>query len=160
MKEFKIKKYQIHTDKIRNQDGVRFVLLADLHGLSYGKDNIRLLDAIYKLKPDAVLSAGDMIVRTHPDTLVTACKLMKNLAQDFPVYYALGNHEYKMLLSEEYRSYYEKYEKALKRAGVHILRNTHEHAILKGERFCFWSFPLNIIINPALRSLRGMLWKN
>lgn len=144
MKEFKIKKYQIHTDKIRNQDGVRFVLLADLHGLSYGKDNIRLLDAIYKLKPDAVLSAGDMIVRTHPDTLVTACKLMKNLAQDFPVYYALGNHEYKMLLSEEYRSYYEKYEKALKRAGVHILRNTHEHAILKGERFCFWGLELPI----------------
>ena len=54
-----------------------------------------LLKRIRREKPDAVLSAGDMAVRTCPDTLVTACKLLKELAQYFPVYYALGNHEYK-----------------------------------------------------------------
>lgn len=144
MKEFRIKNYEIRTDKIRDPEGVRLAFLADLHGISYGKDNIVLTEAIRKLSPDVVLSAGDMAVRTQPDTLVTACKLLKDLAEDFPVYYALGNHEYKMFLSKEYHSYYTKYEKALKKAGVHVLRNTHEHGILKGESFCFWGLELPI----------------
>ena len=96
--------------------GVRMILLADLHGISYGKDNIRLTETIRKLAPDVILSAGDMAVRTETDTLVTACKLLTELARDFPVYYALGNHEYKMFLSEEYRPYYAKYERALKKS--------------------------------------------
>ena len=84
MKEFRIKNYEIRTDKIRDPEGVRLAFLADLHGISYGKDNIVLTEAIRKLSPDVVLSAGDMAVRTQPDTLVTACKLLKDLAEDFP----------------------------------------------------------------------------
>ena len=76
MKDFRVKKYQIHTDKIQNPEGVRFVLLADLHGISYGRENVRLVETIRRLNPDAILSAGDMAVRTQPDTLVTACKLL------------------------------------------------------------------------------------
>ena len=131
-------------DKIHAPQGVRMILLADLHGISYGKDNIRLTETIRKLAPDVILSAGDMAVRTETDTLVTACKLLTELARDFPVYYALGNHEYKMCLSEEYRPYYAKYEKALKKAGVHILRNGHEAMVLQGEHFCFWGLELPI----------------
>ena len=144
MKKFRIKQYEIHTDKIHAPQGVRMILLADLHGISSGQDNIRLTETIRKLAPDVILSAGDMAVRTETDTLVTACKLLTELAGDFFVYYALGNHEYKMSLSEEYRPYYAKYEKALKKAGVHILRNGHESIVLKGERFCFWGLELPI----------------
>lgn len=43
------------------------ILLADLHGISYGKDNIRLTETI-QLAPDVILSAGDMAVRTETDT--------------------------------------------------------------------------------------------
>ena len=52
MKDFRVKKYQIHTDKIQNPEGVRFVWLADLHGISYGRDNIRLVETIRRLNPD------------------------------------------------------------------------------------------------------------
>lgn len=144
MKKFRIKQYEIHTDKIHAPQGVRMILLADLHGISYGKDNIRLTETIRKLAPDVILSAGDMAVRTETNTLVTACKLLTELAGDFPVYYALGNHEYKMSLSEEYRPYYAKYERALKKAGVHILRNGREDMVLQGEHFCFWGLELPI----------------
>ena len=144
MNKFRIKKYEIHTEKIQSPDGVRFVLIADQHGISYGKDNCRLLDTIHGLKPDAVLVAGDMAVRTQPDTLVTASKLLTALAEKFPVYYALGNHEYKMSLNGELREYYQKYEKALKRAGIHILRNTREHALFGVDRFCFYGLELPI----------------
>ena len=76
-------------DKIHAPQGVRMILLADLHGISYGKDNIRLTETIRKLAPDVILSAGDMAVRTETDTLVTACKLLTELAGDFPVYLSL-----------------------------------------------------------------------
>ena len=144
MDKFRIRQYEICTDKIRNPKGVRFVLLADQHGVSYGKDNCRLLDAIRDLKPDAVLAAGDMAVRTEPDTLVTAHKLLGALAERYPVYYALGNHEYKMSLAGEFQEHYEKYEKAIKNSGVHILRNTHEQALFGGDRFCFFGLELPI----------------
>ena len=84
MKKFRIKQYEIHTDKIHAPQGVRMILLADLHGISYGKDNIRLTETIRKLAPDVILSAGDMAVRTETNTLVTACKLLTELAGDFP----------------------------------------------------------------------------
>lgn len=60
-------------DKIHAPQGVRMILLADLHGISYGKDNIRLTETIRKLAPDVILSAGDMAVRAETNTLVTAC---------------------------------------------------------------------------------------
>ena len=144
MNTFRIKKYKIHTNKIQNPDGVRCVLMADQHGVSYGRDNCRLLDTIRDLQPEAVLAAGDMAVRTEPDTLVTACKLLTSLAEEFPVYYALGNHEYKMYLDGEFQEYYRKYEKAVRKAGVHILRNTHEEVIICGDHFCFFGLELPI----------------
>ena len=70
MKKFRIKQYEIHTDKIHAPQGVRMILLADLHGISYGKDNIRLTETIRKLAPDVILSAGDMAVRTETNTIL------------------------------------------------------------------------------------------
>lgn len=49
-----------------------------------------------------------------------------------------------MSLSEENGKQYRIYEKTLKKAGVHILRNEHEHAILKGNSICFWGLELPI----------------
>ena len=40
----------------------KFVLLSDLHNKVYGKHNKRLLYAITKQRPDAILIAGDMLV--------------------------------------------------------------------------------------------------
>ena len=37
MKKFRIKQYEIYMDKIHAPQGVRMILLADLHGISYGK---------------------------------------------------------------------------------------------------------------------------
>ena len=45
---------------------------------------------------------------------------------------------------EENGKQYRIYEKTLKKAGVHILRNEHEHAILKGNSICFWGLELPI----------------
>lgn len=123
MKNFRIKTYEITSKKINSPKPVCFVLLADLHGITYGKDNQALADAVNAQKPDAVLIAGDMIVRTEPGTMKPAVKLLKKLSARYPVYYALGNHEFQMLHGPR-RELYLSYERALENAGVCFLHNT------------------------------------
>ena len=141
MNRFRVRNYEIQSRKITASSGGRFVLITDQHGVSYGNDNEYLLKVIRRLKPDAVLIAGDMTVRTQLSTLKPAYSLLKRLARDYPVYYSLGNHEYKMsvkLAEDTYR----KYEAALLSAGVHVLRNTHEYGNLKGDSFCFYGLEI------------------
>ena len=62
MKKFRIKQYEIYMDKIHAPQGVRMILLADLHGISYGKDNIRLTETIRKLAPDVILCIMRLVI--------------------------------------------------------------------------------------------------
>ena len=144
MKKFRTVYHTINTHRIIPGKTVRFAVLADLHGLEFGPGNERLIQKIQECSPDAVLVSGDVIVRNCTDTFDTAAELLTRLAECYPVFYALGNHEYKMSLSEENGKQYRIYEKTLKKAGVHILRNEHEHAILKGNSICFWGLELPI----------------
>lgn len=127
MKRFKTVHYTIHSDKIKDTRGVRFAVIADLHGMEFGPDNKRLLEAIDKYRPDGVLIAGDMIVRNDPASMETAAVLLKRFADQYPVYYVLGNHEYKLYRSNpeenEMARDYQEYEKELKAAGIHIVHN-------------------------------------
>lgn len=127
MKRFKTVHYTVHSDKIKDARGARFAVIADLHGVEFGTDNKRLLEAIDKYRPDGILIAGDLIVRNESKTMETASFLLKRLAEQYPVYYALGNHEYKVYRSNpeenEVAENYQEYERALKAAGVHILHN-------------------------------------
>ncbi len=71
---------------------MRFAVLADLHGSIFGEENSALLKKIQENAPDAILLAGDMVVRMDPFTLETARKLLCTLAKNFPIFYAMGNH--------------------------------------------------------------------
>ena len=44
---------------------VRIVLLSDLHGKSFGRDNSRLIAKIGEQTPDAIFLDGDMIQRMY-----------------------------------------------------------------------------------------------
>ena len=127
MKRFKTVHYTIHSNKIKDARGIRFAVLADLHGMEFGPDNRKLLETIHRYRPDGILIAGDMIVRNDSASLKTASSLMRSLAQQYPVYYALGNHEYKLYRTDPQENCmaarYQEYEKELKTAGIHILHN-------------------------------------
>lgn len=130
MKKFRTVHYTVHTDKIKDARGARFIVLADLHGMEFGQNNEELLRAVDKYRPDGILLAGDMIVRREAGSFQTAADLLKKLVLQYPVYYALGNHEYFLYgadpdenaLVQEYREY----EDELKKAGVHFLHNESE----------------------------------
>ncbi len=131
---FVVRKYEIRTDKLVGD--LTMVLLADLHGYSYGSNNDRLIDAIDKIRPDAVLCAGDMFTAREIKGKVHTEQgeaLLKNLASRYPVYMASGNHEEKSkAYSKEFGNLFERYRQTLKRAGVVYLENESVYMTLPG----------------------------
>lgn len=121
---FVINRYEIADKRIKK--GCRMVMLADLHNKCYGKNNIRLLQAIRECKPDFIMVAGDIPTAKPGNSLDVAVSFMEELAKEYPVYYGNGNHEHRMKL---YLSIYgdmaERYGKALEKCGIRPLVNEH-----------------------------------
>ena len=119
-------KYEIVSDKIAKP--CKFVLLSDLHNKSYGKDNERLIMRIKEISPDAVLAAGDMLTAVRGQPFDNALILMKRLASEYPVYYGMGNHEYRLeLYPDQYGDVYDRYVSGLKAAGIEPLINQNTY---------------------------------
>lgn len=119
---FVTREYTLTTDKTENE--YTLVMLADLHNKSYGNDNEKLIAAIEKVKPDYVLTAGDILTAKPGKSFETALSFMKKLAVKYPIYYGLGNHEYRMkIYREDYGDAFDNYIGELKKAGIHVLDN-------------------------------------
>lgn len=121
---FIIRNYTCRNARIRKP--CRAVVLADLHNHKYGKENEVLLEAIRAACPDIILTAGDMITAkpgVRPDT---ALKLLEELARDYPVYFANGNHEHRLkLYPEKYGDMAQQLADGLDRIGIRPLVNEH-----------------------------------
>ena len=84
-----------YTVALQNLSGpVRIVLLSDLHGKSFGRENSRLIAKIQEQSPDAIFLDGDMIDRSADSADVQELlRLIERLHEIAPVYFAPGNHE-------------------------------------------------------------------
>lgn len=122
VKTYRVTSYELVSPKIKKE--FRFVVLSDLHNKSFGKNNDRLIAGIRRLRPDAVMIAGDMITATEKEDISGTIRLLETLAGQYPVYYGIGNHEEKLRRKRErYGSIYEDYMAALTKAGVTPLIN-------------------------------------
>lgn len=122
MNRFVVREYTFSSEKVKKE--VTFAFLSDLHDKKYGKDNVKLLNAIDNVKPDALLVGGDMIVATPGKENRNAKAFMNTLAEKYTIYYGMGNHEYRSdLYREEYGKMYDEYSKPLMERGVVFLRN-------------------------------------
>lgn len=144
MKTFKTSIYNISSTKLNTRQTVTFAVLTDLHGLVFGNNHQKLYEAIIGSHPDAVLVCGDMIVSRQISSLESAASFLLRLCDQIPVFYALGNHEYKMLLTPVVRDSYLNYEKLLTSAGVCFLHNEHISARFAGTDFIFHGLELPI----------------
>lgn len=122
MNRFVVRKYNIISDKINKP--VKAVFLTDLHNKQYGKNNKYLIQKIKEIDPDFILCGGDMIVASPGKDNTNAVRFLGDLAEEYKVYYALGNHEYRAnIYPEKYGDMYELFFRTLSEKSVVFLRN-------------------------------------
>lgn len=85
-----VTKYSISSDKTNN--GLKIVMLADLHDSSFGKDNSRLIQKVKAEEPDLICVVGDMLSYYTEDYSYLE-SLYSQLSDIAPTYCSLGNHE-------------------------------------------------------------------
>ena len=132
-KLFKITNYVINSAKVKN-DGFRLVFLSDLHSCIYGENNIKLLEAIDEQNPDLIICAGDMIVSGNLRKMDLTIDFMKKLAAKYKIYFANGNHEYRLKVRpEKYDRSYAEFKNELTDAGIVFLENNSQKVNVKGN---------------------------
>lgn len=82
--------YEVSTSK--TDSPVRIVQLTDLHNSEFGQGNEKLIRKVKEQEPDLVCITGDLLNLDEDNTEI-AENLIAKLAEDFPVYVSLGNHE-------------------------------------------------------------------
>jgi len=100
-----------------NFDGAKFVLLSDLHNKSFGENNMRLLSAIERQRPDFIIIAGDLVTAKQKEGSRVGLSLVKELAKKYDVFYARGNHEEKLFIEND------EYEEKIRATKAHYLVN-------------------------------------
>ena len=96
-------------------DGGRLVVLSDLHGRQFGRDNSRLAAAVEAAHPDVIALVGDFVDEwTDPAYLRPLLERLTALA---PCYFVSGNHEWAAGKMQETAA-------LLKECGVTYLSNT------------------------------------
>lgn len=125
MKDVVMTDYTIESEKISaGFQGFRFAVLCDLHSNSYGIDLHSLNRMIKKAGPDAVLVAGDMFNASVWDNPCQVINYLAALAGHFPVFFAPGNHEYRMkLYTDTYGDRYYAIRNYLSEKGVVFLED-------------------------------------
>ena len=97
-------------------EGMKVMLISDLHRKQFGKDYCILLDSVKAASPDIIIFAGDLYSKDEKE-VGGKVKFMKALNEIAPVYYAPGNHE--LHRPELCDAMFHK----LKSAGISALRN-------------------------------------
>lgn len=83
--------FRLKSMKIKKE--FKIVHLSDLQGKRFGKNNIKLIDAVKGLKPDIIMFTGDLVSSSARD-LTQGTNTLISINKIAPVYYILGNHEY------------------------------------------------------------------
>ena len=121
---------------------------SDLHGVSFGKNNEKLLATIDKISPDAIIIGGDMIIDKYKHMAndskakENAIHLLNKLCEKYTVFYGMGNHETKSRLHDKIKAEYKNYIYRIENKNLHILANKHEYVTIKGTRFCLYGLEL------------------
>lgn len=103
---------------------LRFALVTDLHSTWYGAGQTDLLASLEREQPDAVLLSGDIVDDERPRDAAEA--FLRAAAQKYPIYYVLGNHEFRMDDPDAVKRW-------ARELGVTVLEGTGQTVILNGQ---------------------------
>ncbi len=100
---------------------VRFAFLTDLHNPDL-ETECAIIEQLRAFTPDFVLVGGDVLIGKVGVSSRAAVHFMKELSQNWQVWYAYGNHESRMMAQPVlFDSMGQKYRKALADTGIHWL---------------------------------------
>jgi len=128
-----ITRYELVYDNLpKSFDGYRIVQISDMHGKTFGKENIGLAKRIISLKPDILLITGDMMSSTINDE-DAFLDFLDHFNKTCPIYMCLGNHEQiaGQLTSHGDNSRYSIFINNIREKGVMLLDN-EEISVKKG----------------------------
>lgn len=125
-----VEETEIISPKIKKDKTL--VFLSDLHNNEFGKGNRGLLAAIDRIRPDGVLSGGDMmVVKDGRAATDVPLALLRALSGRYPVFCGNGNHENRMERKKElYGDQYQRYRDQVRAMGITYLEN---ETVLFGE---------------------------
>ena len=150
--------YEIHTIEINKINILHehasdrqpvFIFFADLHGVTFGDNNAKLLKKIDSINPDAIIIGGDMIVEKKNKFIgdsnekLAAIELINTLCKRYTVFYAFGNHEARAREKKHLRAEFKNYTYRIENKNLHILSNSHEYVTFKGTRFCIYGLDID-----------------
>ena len=118
--------YTLETDKIKDGQGMRLLMLSDLHSCIYGENQYQLMSRIIREQPDCILLCGDIVDDKTPRD--GAKQLLQQITKIAPCYYVSGNHEFWSSQADEIFDMIEIY-------GVQVLRNKQETVTINDISF-------------------------
>ena len=118
--------YTLETDKLKEGQGMRLLMLSDLHSCIYGENQCQLIERVIREQPDCILLCGDIVDDKIPRD--GAEQLLQQITQIAPCYYVSGNHEFWSGQAEDIFDMIEQY-------GVHVLRNDQETVTINEVNF-------------------------
>ena len=124
----KITEYNVDLPGLSSN--ARIVVISDLHGKEYGKDNARLVSKISEQKPDAIFVVGDMLDDSDADNdFAKTTTLLIELSDIAPIYLSLGNQE------KEYSGdIIDSFTNAIAENGVTVLDDTFVDCEINGQK--------------------------
>ena len=133
MKKTIVREYQLPSSCIKGKQELTIAFLTDLHDQVTGEDGERIFHLLKEQEPDLVLVGGDVIVGKKGCDTSKAFAFLKRLSDNYPVFYASGNHEQRISEHPEiYGEIGKNYETALKELSLIRLRNQKVQLKKKG----------------------------
>ena len=124
MKKTIVREYRLQSPYIKAQQELTLAFLTDLHDQVTGEDGEKIFRLLEEQQPDLVLVGGDVIIGKRGCETEKAFGFLKKLSEKYPVYYASGNHEQRVIEhTEVYGDAGKEYETALKELPLVRLRN-------------------------------------
>lgn len=118
--------YSIKTNQINNS--VNLVIVSDIHDNQLGENNKDLISQINSLSPDVILVVGDIVNSDSKDSKIVT-NLMKQLCENYKVFYSLGNTDIDYMKRGT-----SNLEKELEDVGVTVLDNEYKDINLNGNK--------------------------
>ncbi|GIP32481.1 phosphohydrolase [Paenibacillus sp. J2TS4] len=139
-----VTKYTVASAKIPESfDRYTIVQLSDLHSHSFGQQNQRLIRKINKIKPDLIVTTGDMLNSVN-DTGDVSLQLLEQLTPHYPVYYVSGNHEQiaKIKAAELGSESYNRFMERMEELGVVIMDDEKADITINNESIHIYGYIL------------------